>query len=318
MHIPPDLPPPPPPTPPQFSGQVSGGAEPGLPLRTGKPRNFWSILGLSIITCSIYYIVYHYLVAFELKRALRWGENESYKPGTYVWLYTAFVVYWIIIMAVSFITIFYITLESGPEGVAKLTTGPFRFVSLAFDLLLAGVGFYITYYFLKLSDNAATKAGAPGKGVSRPVIIYSFVFGISVLISLVGLATDGDGGALGGLDAGSALSGKMLALMGFMMFLLAVYFGTAIYFLWEQTELVNHVWERGGFAEPPGYAPAPNYPLSQTPAPPPFQPRGPLPPTAPPSGEPTPPPSSPPQTPTAPKAPGTPPIPPAPPVPPAE
>lgn len=290
VHIPPNPPPTPPPSAlPPPSGQPAGPrpTEPGsnLPIRWGKPRSFWAILGLSIITCTIYYIVYHYLVASELKKTMRWSEDESYKPTTYMILYTAIVVYTLLMFTIITIALAYLGIEAGFNKLVSLTSGSLQLYFVALQIVISGVGYYITYYFLKLNDNAAPKVGVTRRGAARATLIYGFVTGFGILMVVVGAVANTQPHQFGELGAGGAVLMKNLALVLFNGFLYFLLLATAIYFLWEQTELVNYVWEKGRFAAPPGYtSPAPTTPLAAgyTPNPAPGPQTAPVPPPAPP------------------------------------
>lgn len=298
MHIPPN-PPPPLSGSPLFSSRPS---EPGsnLPLRWGKPRSYWVILGLSIITCGIYYIVYHFLVANELRKTANWGENESFKPVTYMWLYGAYIGFSILIAPMLGLAMVF-GFMSNPDklqNMLEMAEGPLQLLSVGFNLFTIAVEFYIVYYFLKVNESAGPKLGLPQKDATRSLIIYSFVAGFSIILALGGLALDVDPEFLEEIASGGAEWTQFLAIIGFYMFMGFLLICTLLYFLWEQTELVNYIWERGNFATPPGYTPyvpsAPgNTPYYAPPGPqPPQPPQTPLSPPPPQPPQPPPPPSS--------------------------
>lgn len=293
VHIPPN-PPPTPPLPPSAlpppSGPPAGPqpTEPGsnLPIRWGKPRSFWAILGLSIITCGIYYIVYHFLVANELRKTVGWGENESFKPVTYMWLYGAYLGLSIIIAPMLGVAMAFgvMTNPDKLQNMLNMAEGPLQALSLVINVFTIAAEFYIAYYFLKLNESAGPKLGAPVKSATRALVIYSFIVGLSLILTFAGLALDVGPEFLEDISSGGADWTQFLAIIGFYAFVVFLLIGVALFFLWEQTELVNYVWEKGRFAAPPGYAsPAPTTPLAAgyTPNPAPGPRTAPGPPTAP-------------------------------------
>ena len=224
-----------------------------LPLaqRTGRPRSFWAILGLSIVTCSIYYIVYHYLVAGELKRCANWKEEEDYKPGIYVWMYTAVVLFWLFISLGPGIVNAIAAVKSGMTGMGgleQLTSPRTMMIITGMQLLLSGLGVYVTYYFLKLQDAASDKVGIPRKGVVKPMAAYGAAFVISLVMAIVSVGGGIHDDMLSNPSSIDIM--KLLALGGFVMMFAALNIALLIYFLWEQTELVNRIWLEGRFAQP--------------------------------------------------------------------
>lgn len=259
--------------------------------RTGRPRSFWAILGLSIVTCSVYYIVYHYLVAGELKRCAKWNEEEDYKPGIYVWMYTAVVLFWLFISVGPGIVNAIAAVKSGMAGLGgmeQFTSPRTMMIVTGMQLLLSGLGVYVTYYFLKLQDAASDKVGLPRKGILKPIAAYSAAFTISVVLAIVSIV----GGFFDEMASASSPIDilKMAAVGGFFMMFAFINFAIMIYFLWEQTELVNRIWLEGHFAQPAA-APvaltppvAPTYLSPGTPTPPQSQAPSPKPPPDTPDG----------------------------------
>ncbi|MCH9031028.1 MAG: DUF4234 domain-containing protein [candidate division Zixibacteria bacterium] len=221
-----------------------------LAQRAGRPRSFWAILGLSIVTCSIYYIVYHYLVAGELKRCANWKEEEDYKPGIYVWMYTAVVLFWLFISVGPGIVNAIAAVKSGMAGLGgmeQFTSPRTMMILTGMQLLLSGLGVYATYYFLKLQDAASDKVGLPRKGVLKPIAAYGAAFAISVVLAIVSIV----GGFFDEMASASSPIDimKMAAVGGFYMMFALINIALLIYFLWEQTELVNRIWLEGHFAQ---------------------------------------------------------------------
>jgi hypothetical protein len=249
---------------------------------SGKVRSFWAILGLSIITCGIYYIVYNFMVASELKRATVWREDESFKPSTYMLLFVAYVGL-SYVFPMFFIFAFgaklFMTVAANPgnaEAAINSMSGSYQMAFQAFMLLVSGVGYYVAYYFLKLNDIAAAKVGAKPLGIRAAFTVYSVLFAVTILNSLMEIAVlafdlnpvlNKNFSDLENMSASSWAPLILLGLLGLGLGLLII--ATALYYLWKQTELVNHVWEAGRFAAPAGgqgyYSDSP--PPSSTPPP---------------------------------------------------
>lgn len=297
---------------------------------TGKVRSFWAIVGLSLVTCGIYYIVYNFMVASELKRTTTWREDEPYKPSTYMLLFGAYIAlsylfpmsFGLIIGAKSFLAVI-ANPGSPPDPQMFSMLKPYQLGLQIFMLLVSIVGYYVVYYFLKLNDVAAAKVGARPIGIRGAFIAYSILFAIMILkaaFEIASIALDISPAMsrnLNNLENLSPSSMGPIILMGLMgLGMLALMAAAGLFFLWKQTELVNHVWEAGIFAHPPaGYnqyattqpypndryqAPtsgqtseAPALPPSSAPMPPPTTPPGPKPPAPPTPPTPSPPPPPP-------------------------
>ncbi len=310
----------------------------------GKVRSFWAIVGLSFVTCGIYYIIYNFMVASELKRATTWREDEPYKPSTYMLLFGAYVAlsylfpmsFGLIIGAKTFLAVI-ANPGSPPDPHMFSMMKPYQLGLQIFMLLVSIVGYYVVYYFLKLNDIAAAKVGARPIGIRGAFIAYTILFAILILKSVFEIATialdmnpalNGDLNNLENLSPSSLGPMLLMGLMGLGMLALMVIAG--LFFLWKQTELVNHVWEAGIFAHPSvgynQYASTQPYPNDRYQAPTSGQTSEapPLPPASPPMPPPTPPPppptTTPPTTPPGPKppAPSQPSPPPPPPPPPTK
>ncbi len=228
-------------------------------IYTGKVRSFWAILGLSFITCGIYYIVYNFMVASELKRATTWRDDESFKPGTYQMMFGAYVVLGRIFPMLFGMAVgakVFMAVLSNPENFdPNMMSGvnPYEIGMQVFMILVNIVGFYVAYYFLKINDIAAEKVGARPIGTRSAVIaltVFVAALMLQSLVSILMLAMDVSS-SFNNINSLSE-AGPALALFG-MMFGVGILAAIAgLYFLWKQTELVNHVWEAGVFAHPVG------------------------------------------------------------------
>ncbi len=232
-------------------------------LRTGKPRSFWMIIGLSVITCGIYYIVYKFMVASELKKATFWGEDESFKPSTFMILFGAYVVLSYVLpmvfgIAVSMKVFISMLSNSGnfdPSNFALQNT--YQLGLSIFTIMASAVGYYVAYYFFKLNDIAAAKVGAKPLSIRPVFIAYSIFFAVMLLNSLMEIAVVV-------LDLNTKMANSMndienlsLSTLGPILMVVVMGLGMSflmlvslLYFLWKQTELVNHVWEAGYFTTP--------------------------------------------------------------------
>lgn len=214
--------------------------------RTGRPRSFGSILGLSIVTFTIYYIVYNYLTAIELKKSVHFSDDETYKPVTFMWIYTAVVGFWLLIMVFSILTAMVSAFSSDPDQVLQIFSGPFVPVLTGLQILFEGLAFYAAFYFLKLYDNAASKVSLARVGVVKPVTAYGIAFCLSIMGTLIGAGMNQD--IMGNLESGADIA-KLLAVGGFAFLLGMASLALKIYYLWERTELVNRIWLQGRFDE---------------------------------------------------------------------
>lgn len=243
------------------------------------------------------------MVANELRKTVGWGDNESFKPVTYMWLYGAYIGLSLLIAPILGMALVFgfLTNPDKLQNMLHMAEGPLKLLSAGFNLLTIAVEFYIVYYFLKLNESAGPKLGLPQKDATRTLIIYSFVAGFSIILVFGGMALDVNPNFLEEISSGGADWTQFLAIIGFYMFMGFLLLGTQLYFLWEQTNLVNYVWEHGKFATPPGHTPyTPSAPGNT-----PYNAPGPQPPQTPPS----------PPSPTSPTSPPTqPPPPPSPPV----
>ncbi len=237
-------------------------------IYTGKVRSFWAIVGLTFITCGIYYVVYNFMVASELKRATNWRDDESYKPGTYQIMFGAYVVlgrvfpmmFGLAIGAKVFMAI--MANPNNPDPNMMSNVNPYEIGMQVFMVLVNLVGYYVAYYFLKINDIAAEKVGARPIGI-RPAFIALTIFMAAVmlqsLVSILMFALDINSN-FGNFES-LREAGPAMALFGMMIGVGILTAITGLYFLWKQTELVNYVWEAGVFAHPAGgygsYSPPP-------------------------------------------------------------
>ncbi|MBN4076303.1 hypothetical protein JYT16_01160 [Gemmatimonas aurantiaca] len=228
------------------------------PRRMGKPRSFWTVLGLGIITFGIYFVVYHFIVALELRDSMRWREEDDYSPTAFLWFYSAYIFF--LLVAPIFIGII-IAITALPEilsagGDFDINTVPYfvKFQSLlvVYGIFTTALGFYITYYFLRLNDIAAGKVNATRLGVTIPVIafaVFYFFNFISDLAESIFGVSDVDVSGMENMGGATflALIGLGFLMIGFAFFI----FGVMFYAYWRQTELVNHVWLSGDFGDQP-------------------------------------------------------------------
>jgi len=214
------------------------------PIRAGKPRSFWSILGLSVITLGIYWIVYHYLVALELKSSLRWTNSDRHKPAFFVWLYTAYIIFFaLLLMTSSFgaaVLAFRGDFDPGSQGYRTFHVG-LGAIGIALDIYLL----YLGYYFLKMNALAGEKTTGRAMSVFRPFAAYTLVFVINVCGSVVSTYF-----SLKGQSLIEEITNPIRLAVGAILFAMWIGFfalGASLYFLWEQTKLVNRVWLEGRF-----------------------------------------------------------------------
>lgn len=270
--------------------QSVGAGAGAFPRRMGKPRSFWVILGLGIITFGIYFIVYHYLVALELKDSMRWRDEDDYSPTAFLWFYSAYIVFSI----APILAVMAVTFSALPEIISAgadfdITTVP-AFIEIqgmlnVYAIFTTALAFYITFYFLRLNDLAAGKVSARRLGITIPLAAFSVFYAFKIISDIakavLGVA-EIDADRLGDMSGASFLA---LIGLGFLVFFFSILvLGIMFYAYWKQTELVNHVWLEGDFGDRPlAYQPPAQ---SQIP------PSSPSPPTGPSST--SPPPSSPP------------------------
>lgn len=260
---------------------IDSTVEVSYPRRMGRPRSFWVILGLGIITFGIYFIVYHYLVALELKNSMRWSDDDRYSPTSFLWFYTAYILFSLAPVSV----IMFVMLASLPEIIAAgseftVETLPglvaIQDMLTVYAIFTTALGFYITFYFLRLNDWAAGKIHARRLGTTVPLAAFA-VFYTFNLISDIAKAIFGAANVnvdkLGNFSGASFLA---LIGLGFLaLFFSMVVLGLLFYAYWRQTELVNHVWLAGDFGDRPAAPQAPiptQAPSTQAPYSPPTPP----------------------------------------------
>ena len=132
------------------------------------------ILILSALTLGIYYVIYHFQVNSELRKMREWKEDDLYKPSLFFLMYLALTILWLL----SFI----LEVATAARGVARelsLESALFdsdwtrieTFTQL-YGMFVSFVGIPVTFYFMKLNQYAAEKAGAPKKSAAPAMTGY--------------------------------------------------------------------------------------------------------------------------------------------------
>ncbi|HSH00133.1 MAG TPA: DUF4234 domain-containing protein [candidate division Zixibacteria bacterium] len=242
------------------------------PRRTGQPRPFWMILLLSVFTLGIYYVIYHFTVNSELRRMRDWTDEDPYKPSIFFFMYLGLTLLWVFEFVMIATVVVKTVIDAAALDISSLESDYSAF-GTQFDALFSAFGIFlglaallVKFYFLKLNDYAAKKAGAAPRGIAAPFVLYLIYVGMGIgfqTLSLVGSLVGVEGGnvQLDPATLGEGALGAALAIMFFAGLFLLVYFGLIALFLWKQTQLVNWVWEGGRFAGDPATpvqpAPAP-------------------------------------------------------------
>ncbi len=276
-----------------------------MAIRTGKPRSFYifltplgllfvlglgaialrnsaagiialfGLLFLGMIGFLIYVLYYHFIVALELQRMTQWEPDEPYRPKKFVWMFGVFVTLHILLVFCQLATSIALEMSQGGGhtqlSAAQLILSLF-YVFAGIVLFVAEV--YLTYYFLKMNDNACVKVGLQPRGVFRAFAAYCLYYVIAILgaIFLVVMlvmkgVTAFEGGEL--FQDIRDLFPYLAVIVWFLIFILGVY----LYYIWERTKLVNRIWLEGNFDGPVGVsgytAPAfpPATPLGERPPP---------------------------------------------------